>query len=99
MHNHGGTDASLVLVLLVEPERGITGMRPAGIVGPVGFRVPGFEVASPGAFKRAGSIVGAKHDEGVFQSTLFFQLFHQSADALVQDIHHGGKDFHAIGFP
>ena len=66
MHNHGGTDASLVLVLLVEPERGIPGMRPAGIVGPVGLGVPGLEVPAPRSLERTTAVIGAEKKKGVF---------------------------------
>ena len=99
VRDHRGGDAAFVLVLFVESEGGVAGVGPAGVVGPIGFFVPRFQVAAPGAFEGAGAVVRAEEEEGVLPDSFLFQFADETADVLVEHVDHRGEDFHAIGFP
>ena len=99
MDDEGGGDAAFVLVLFVETEGGVSEVGPTDVVAPVGFGIPRFEFFTTGAVEGTGSVVGAEHDEGVVVEFLFFQVLDEAADVLVEDIDHGGVDFHAVLFP
>jgi hypothetical protein len=68
--DQGRRNAALMLVLFVQPEGCVTGVGPTGVVGPVGFRIPGFEIAAPGALERTGPVVGTEEDQCVIENTL-----------------------------
>ena len=97
--DEGGGDASFVLVLFVESEGGVAEVGPADVVAPVGFGVPGFELFATGAVEGAGSVVGAEYDEGIIVEAFCFEVGDEATDVLVEDINHGGVDFHAVFFP
>lgn len=99
VNDEGGRDAAFVLVLFVEAEGGVAEVGPADVVAPVGFGVPGFEFFAAGAVEGAGSVVGAEHDEGVVVEAFCFEVGDEATDVLVEDIDHGGVDFHAVFFP
>ena len=99
VHDERRRDAAFMLVLFIEAEGGVAEVGPADVVAPVGFGVPRFEFFATGAVEGAGSVVGTEHDEGVVVEAFFLQILNEAADVLVEDIDHGGVDFHAVFFP
>lgn len=97
--DEGGRNTAFVLVLFVEAEGGVAEGGPADVVAPIGFGVPRFEFFATGAVEGAGSVVGTEHDEGVVVEAFFLQILDEAADVLVEDIDHGGINFHAVFFP
>ena len=97
--DHGGGDATLVLVLFIETERGISDRGPADVVAPVGLGIPGLFFFAAGAVEGAGTVVGAEEDGGVLVEARCFKMGDEAADVLIKDVDHGGVDFHAVFFP
>jgi hypothetical protein len=56
--DQGRRNTALMLVLFVQAEGRVTGMGPACVVGPVGLRIPGFEIAALSALEGTGAVVG-----------------------------------------
>lgn len=97
--DHGGGDATLVLVLFIETERGVSDRGPADVVAPVGLGIPGLFFFAAGAVEGAGTVVGAEEDGGVLVEARCFKMGDEAADVLIKDVDHGGVDFHAVFFP
>ena len=97
--NERGRNPALVLVLLVESEWSVANHRPTGVIGPIGFRIPGLEVTPLSPLEGASPVVGTKENHGIVQHPLGFQVLDQAPHILVQNIDHRCENLHPIRFP
>ena len=70
-------------------------MSPAFIVRPIRFWIPGFEFLPASAFKRARAVVATEHEQRIVELIRFLQLTDDTADVLVQTIHHSRESGHS----
>ena len=99
MRDHWRADAALVLVLFVQAKWRIARVRPTGVVGPVGIRIPRLETASACALERARAVISAKQKQRVLPLALRLELGDDAADLGIHYLHHRRKHLHTISLP